>query len=150
VKFKAKAIAPCVYQNPFGTIFYRITLQPQVSSSGVFVRKRKTRLVRLTARTLPEALAEIQARGLPGLHQSRRAIKKSVSLLQQIASAPETGLQSPPVRPNGSAHLIHLLPRNWARPDAQRDRRSTASQDHRPAALLHFPRRPSVAVPQAS
>ena len=151
VKFKARAIAPCVYQNPFGTIFYRITLQPQVSSSGVPVRKRKTRLVRLTARTLPEALAEIQARRLPELHHSPRVIKKrSLSVLQQIALAPETGLQSPPIRRNGSARLIHLLPRNGARPDAQRDRRSTASQDHRPAALLHFPRRPSVAVPQAS
>lgn len=150
VKFKARAIAPCVYQNPCGTIFYRITQQPQVSKSGVLLSKRKTRLVRLKARTLPEALAEIQARNLPGLHHSRRAIKKrSLALLQQIASAPEAGAQLPCVRRNGSARLTDLFPRRSARANLQRGRRAPKTQNHRPAAPLQFPRGQSVPALQA-
>jgi hypothetical protein len=77
VKFKAKAIAPCVYQNAFGTLFYRITKRSQVSRSGRVLSKRKTRHVRLTARTLPEAVKEIQTRRLLELHQSRRAFSSN-------------------------------------------------------------------------
>ncbi len=103
VKFKAKAIAPCVYQNACGTIFYRVNRESQLSKSGVVLRKRHTQLVRLAARTLPEAIQEIEARGLLALHQSRRAVKKrSLDVLLQLATAPTAGPHSGRPHGNGS------------------------------------------------
>lgn len=143
VKFKAKAIAPCVYQNAFGTIFYRITLTSQASKAGVLLRKRQTRLVRLAARTLPEAITEIRARRLPELHRSRRVIKRrSLAILQQLAAAPKTVLQSQRFRGNGGGKLNHPRDPNDARVGLQRDRRFQEQKNNRATALRSFTRRP--------
>lgn len=104
VKFKAKAIAPCIYQNAFGTIFYRITLTSQLSKSGVVLRKRQTRLVRLDARALPEAIREIRARGLPQLHHSRRLIeKRSLAIAPLPFFVPPAPIPAS-IAPDGSHH----------------------------------------------
>lgn len=139
VKFKAKAIAPCVYQNACGTIFYRITQRPQISRSGVVLSKRNTRLVRLAARTLPAAIKEIRDRGLPALHQSRRIIKKrSLAVLQQLP------LSSPQVRGNDGATVIPLFAPKGDTAGSQRDRRSLETQDRRATDADHFPRQPRI------
>jgi hypothetical protein len=150
VKFKAKAIAPCVYQNDFGTLFYRITEKPQVSRSGMLLGKHKTRLVRLAARTLREAVEEIQTRRLPELHQSRRVIKRrSFALLQQLAEAPVIGLPSLRLHGNGGAGLNRLFPPNGARAGSRRDRHPLEVQDCHATALNHLPRRLQVLALQA-
>ncbi|HOW80596.1 MAG TPA: hypothetical protein PK406_14220 [Verrucomicrobiota bacterium] len=85
---QVRVIAPCVCQNERGTLFYRITEQTQASRSGQLLRKRKTRLIRLTARTLAEAAKEIEDRRLHELHQARRASRqRSLAVLQKLAAA---------------------------------------------------------------
>lgn len=145
VKFKAKAIAPCIYQNACGTIFYRITQQPQISRSGVVLNKRKTRLVRLEARTLPAAIKEIRDRGLPALHQSRRIIKKrSLAVWQQLPLPRATGQSSPRLRGNGGAAIIHLFAPKGDPAGSQRDQRSLETPHSRATDADHFPRQPQV------
>lgn len=85
---QVRVVAPCVCQNERGTLFYRITEQTQASRSGQLLRKRKTRLIRLTARTLAEAAKEIEDRRLHELHQARRASRqRSLAVLQKLAAA---------------------------------------------------------------
>ncbi|HOX56256.1 MAG TPA: hypothetical protein P5205_04170 [Candidatus Paceibacterota bacterium] len=139
VKFKPTAIAPCIYQNACGTIFYRIIQQPQLSKAGRVVRKRKTQLVRLEAKTLPAAIEEIQARGLPGLHRSPRRIKKrSLALLQQIAEVPGDARPARLPAHNNGAALDNPLPRNGDRIGSRNNGRSIKLQDQRTTAFRQF------------
>jgi len=146
VKFKARTIAPCICQNECGTLFYRITERSQSSQSGRLLRKRKTRLIRLAAGTLPEAVAEIEVRNLVELHQARRATKhRSLALLQELAGVSAPQLEAHPIRGNGAAGPKPLLPRldrgdrsrsKWRlRGDSSR-RATTASRSRRKSAVI--------------
>lgn len=150
MKFKARTIAPCICQNECGTLFYRITERSQSSQSGRLLRKRKTRLIRLAARTLPEAVAEIQARNLVEIHQARRATKhRSLALLQELAGVSEPRIEAHPVRGNGAAGPKPLLPR-LDRGDRSRSKWSPRGDSSRCApAASRSPRKSAVVIPFA-
>ncbi len=78
-----KFIAPCLKRMKNGVLYYRIILKPQISRDGVLLRKGKYKDVRLTARTLPDALDEIRDRRLN--HISRRKRKIKVRRLRVLA-----------------------------------------------------------------
>ncbi|MDO8594240.1 MAG: hypothetical protein Q7R93_01860 [bacterium] len=63
---------PCLLKSESGVLYYRRTLEPQVSVQGHIVVKRKVENVRLQARTLKAAYAEVIARKLRDLHKTGR------------------------------------------------------------------------------
>jgi len=150
VKFKARAIAPCVCQNECGTLFYRITERPQSSQSGRLLRKRKTRLIRLAARTLPEAVAEIQARHLLELHQARRASRqRSLAQLQELAGVSKRQIEAHPVRGNGAAGPAPLLYRLDRGERLQSSERPREDSRRRATKAGRRPDQPGVIIPFA-
>jgi hypothetical protein len=110
------------------------------------LRKRKTRLIRLEAGTLPEAVAEIEARNLVELHQARRATKhRSLALLQELAGVSEPQIEAHPVRGNGAAGPKPLLPR-LDRNDRSRSKRRPRGDSSRGTATASDSRRTSAVI----
>jgi len=62
-------VAPGIRRMKNNVFYYRITIAPQQSRNGHRLRKRKYRDVRLTARTLPDAIKEIRQRRLEAENQ---------------------------------------------------------------------------------
>lgn len=61
-------VAPSIYSDVNGTLFYRMTVRSQISRRGRLLRRRKVRFVRLEAKALSHAVIEIVAKGLFDLH----------------------------------------------------------------------------------
>lgn len=59
-----RRIAHRISVSSTGAFYYRVTLIPQISKRGVIVQKRKIQNVRLKARNLEDAKAEISRRNL--------------------------------------------------------------------------------------
>jgi len=70
-------IAPRVSISSTGTLYYRITLIPQISREGMIIQKRKIQNIRLDAREVDDALKEITERGLDQINEKNtlRAFK---------------------------------------------------------------------------
>ncbi len=89
-----KTIAPCIYKTKAGTLYYMVTAVPQRTVGGMIVQKQKEKLIKLAARTLAEAIAEIRARNLRTLHRSirwykRRSLKLAEYLSDQKKLTPD-------------------------------------------------------------
>jgi hypothetical protein len=81
-----KMVAPCIYKSKAGTFYYSITTQPQYSRAGVVVQRGKKKLIRLSSRTLAQAIREIIERRLRNQHCSRRKQKRrSLKLVAHLA-----------------------------------------------------------------
>lgn len=65
-------VGPCILRGGSGVLYYRRTLEPQVSADGHVVVKRKIENVRLQARVLQEAYKEVIARKLRDIHRTGR------------------------------------------------------------------------------
>ena len=71
-----KAIAPNIYKTKAGTLFYSVVTQPQRTVRGIVVQKAKVKLIRLSAKTLADAIEEIKKRQLRKRHLSAKFIKR--------------------------------------------------------------------------
>lgn len=80
-----KFVAPAIRRMNNGVMYYRITRAPQRSHGGRRYRKRKYVDVRLDARTLEDALGEIQMRGLHLRHALKAARQLVVRELKVVA-----------------------------------------------------------------
>lgn len=87
-----KFIAPNIRRMKRGILYYRIVRVPQKSSRGKIVQKRRYIDVRLAARTLPDAITEIQSRRLKHEHdmKSARIVKaRSLKLTSHVIGLQE-------------------------------------------------------------
>ncbi|MCR4334777.1 MAG: hypothetical protein NUV47_03580 [Patescibacteria group bacterium] len=66
-------VAPSIYGDDNGTLFYRMTARSQISHNGEHIRSRKIRLVRLQAKNVPNAVKEIVKDGLFDSHMRQTA-----------------------------------------------------------------------------
>ncbi len=65
-------VAPCILKGGSGVLYYRRTLEPQMSANGQVIVRRKMENVRLQARTLKEAYREVIERRLRDIHRTGR------------------------------------------------------------------------------
>ena len=74
-----RRIGPRFSQSSTGALYYRVTLVPQMSQQGTVTQKRKVQNVRLQARNLEEAQAEIAERGLDAINDANTLRKFKVA-----------------------------------------------------------------------
>lgn len=84
-EFRVTAM-PNIHETNFGVFYYRVVVTPQKSKGGVIIQKRVLKDIKLNAKTLAEAIQEIQTRGLRKENHIARTMKKrSLKLIAHLA-----------------------------------------------------------------
>jgi hypothetical protein len=100
-------VAPGLRRMGNGVLYYRIITAPQRSRNGRRFRKRKYRDIRLTARTLADALTEIRERRLNLENEKKIARRMKVRDLSFVAHV--AGLIT--LSPHSRAKFSRVLPK---------------------------------------
>jgi hypothetical protein len=100
-------VAPALRRMRNGVLYYRIITSPQGSRNGRRFRKRKYRDIRLMARTLSDAVAEIHERRLN--HEDENKISRRMKVREEAFVAHVAGLLT--LSPRARAKYARVLPK---------------------------------------
>jgi len=100
-------VAPALRRMRNGVLYYRVITSPQRSRNGRRFRKRKYRDIRLTARTLGDAVAEIDDRRLT--HEDENKIGRRMKVRELAFVAHVAGLRT--LSPRARAKYARVLPK---------------------------------------
>ncbi len=81
-----RTVAPNIQESSTGRFYYRIIVVPQKSRRGEVLVKRKMKEEKLKAKTLPEAIEEIQEKGLKRISEENTARKNGKARSLKLAS----------------------------------------------------------------